>query len=110
MSEMGRYCKAYPVERLAEFDGWAGGYRRPEVEERPEADNGQPAPENDYLFLQENLTVTKGIFLDRDVVYDNISPEWVEFCKNRLEFEVPEDVAEADEEKGMAAANNGDRP
>jgi hypothetical protein len=49
--------------------------------------------EDDYLFLQENFTVTKGIFLDEDIVFDNITSEWEDFCKNTLNFEVPADVS-----------------
>lgn len=126
MSKMGRYCKAYPVERLQSFGGWTENHQHePEKEERPNSGNGvsgngasgngasvhgaQPA-ENDYLFLQENFTVTKGIFLDEDVVFDNITPEWIDFCKNTLDFAIPADVAEADAdvtEEASAASNNG---
>jgi hypothetical protein len=123
MSKMGRYCKAYPVERLQDFGGWTGSQQRePEKEERPESGNGvsgngasgdgasghdaQPT-ENDYLFLQENFTVTKGIFLDEDVVFDDITPQWIDFCKNTLNFEVPADVAEAGEEEAAVAGNSG---
>jgi hypothetical protein len=102
MSTIGRYCKAYPVEQLQEFGGWSDIYRRPEVGEQAAAGDGAATPENDYLFLQEDFTVTKGIFLDEDVVYDNVSQEWVDFCKNRLNFKVPEDVAAADEEEVSA--------
>lgn len=85
---MGRYCKAYPIARLHEFGDWAKYYRKPEKD--------QPVTEDakeDYLFLQENLTVTKGIFLDEDIVFDNITSEWESFCKNTLNFEVPADVS-----------------
>lgn len=123
MSKMGRYCKAFPVERLQSFDGWTENYRRePDTEERPEAGNGasgngasgdgasghaaQPT-ENDYLFLQENFTVTKGIFLDEDVIFDNVTPQWIDFCKNTLEFEVPADVADTSDETVAAGAGDG---
>jgi hypothetical protein len=43
----------------------------------------------DYLFLQENFVVTDGIFLDENIIFDNTTPEWIDFCKNSLEFEVP---------------------
>lgn len=92
MSKMGKYCKAYMVSRLQEFDGWADNYRRLEKDESHASDNGNSAPENDYLFLQENFTVTKGIFLDEDVVYDNVTPQWINFCENTLEFKIPEDA------------------
>lgn len=88
MSKMGRYCKAYPIAKLDEFGDWAKYYRKPE--------NGQQSEDvkdDDYLFLQENFTVTKGIFVDEDIVFDNVTSEWEDFCKNTLNFEVPADVS-----------------
>lgn len=117
MSKMGRYCKAYPVERLQAFDGWAENQQRePEKDARPESGNGvsgdgasghdaKPA-EHDYLFLQENFTVTRGIFLDEDIVFDSVTPQWIDFCKNTLNFELPADVAEAGDEEAAAVGNS----
>lgn len=113
MSKMGRYCKAYPIDRLQAFDGWPEAYRR-EVAKEPPAEvsgngephdgtsNSQPA-ENDYLFVQEDLTVTKGIFLEEDVVFDQVTPQWADFCKNELRFEIPPDVADASEKAAGAS-------
>ena len=87
MSKMGRYCKAYPIAKLHEFGDWAKYYRGPEKV------GDSVNSEEDYLFLQENFTVTKGIFLDEEIVFDNITSEWEDFCKNTLNFEVPADVS-----------------
>ena len=76
MSKMGRYVKAYPVERLRDFPRWAELASEPA--DRP------------YLYLQENYTVTDGIFLDENVVFDRVTPEWVDFCRDGLAFEIPE--------------------
>ena len=79
MAKMGKYCKAYPIARLREFEGW------------PDAAQGRQEEgmdtENDFLYLQENFTVTKGIFMDEDIVFDNVTPEWIDFCKNNLKFD-----------------------
>jgi hypothetical protein len=97
MSKMGRYCKAYPVAKLHEFGDWSKYYRKPEKDRQVTQDVKEGAasgiPEDDYLFLQENFTVTKGIFLDEDIVFDNVTSEWQDFCKNTLNFEVPADVS-----------------
>ena len=87
MSKMGRYCKAYPIAKLQEFGDWAKYYRG------PEKTDDSANSEEDYLFLQENFTVTKGIFQDEDIVFDNVTSEWEDFCKNTLNFEVPADVS-----------------
>ena len=75
MPEMGRYCKAYPIERFQEFSNWSQ-YARDAVA-RP------------YLYLQENYTVTAGIVLDEDIVMDAVTDEWKSFCTETLKFEVP---------------------
>lgn len=94
MANMGRYCKAYYVRRLSEFPAW-----RPNLHDlRPETSevDGQDVEtartalgEDDILYLQENYVVTDGIFLDEHVVFDGVAPEWQEFCRTVLEFEVP---------------------
>jgi hypothetical protein len=52
--------------------------------------------------LHQDYTVTDGIFSGENVVYEDLTPEWIEFCKNVLKFEVPvyesaptEDIASA---------------
>jgi hypothetical protein len=76
MPKMGRYLKAYPVEQLRRFPAWAGSAR--ESSERP------------YLYVQEDFTVTEGIFLGENVIFDAVTPEWTEFCQRTLEFKCPD--------------------
>jgi hypothetical protein len=83
MPKLGKYCKAYPVERLREFNGLCN---------LSQDKNGDPNSEGvdaDFLYIQEDYVVTASIFIDEKVVFDNVTPEWIEFCKNRLNFEVP---------------------
>jgi hypothetical protein len=93
MAKMGRYCKAYPVERFREFSGWTENLQNLRKEEGQVDGKGVEIPrtlgENDYFYLQENYTVTDGIFLDENVIFDNVTPEWIAFCKDTLKFEVP---------------------
>jgi hypothetical protein len=39
--------------------------------------------------MQENHIVTDGIFRDENVIFDDVTPEWVEYCQKELEFEIP---------------------
>jgi hypothetical protein len=100
MAKMGRYCKAYPIERFREFSGWTENTQNMRKEEQPgdgkEAEASEQLTGGDYLFLQENFIVTDGIFLDENVIFDNTTPEWMDFCKNSLEFEVPSAEPAAD--------------
>jgi hypothetical protein len=91
MPNMGRYCKAYLVKSLREFDGWTENAAN--AQPADDAEEGAPPrtiTENDFLYLQENYVVTDGIFIDENVIFDSVTPEWIAFCQKTLEFEVPE--------------------
>ncbi len=88
MATMGSYCKAYPISRFQEFPGWSAR-PLPPVPDDGEEDDDAPLDEP-YLFLQETLVVTDGIFLDERIVFDAVTPEWTEFCHATLGFSVPE--------------------
>ncbi len=93
MAIMGNYCKAYPISRFQKFANWS---EKPGVTLPTEEIDGQQGQSFEaYAFLQENLVVTAGIFLDEDIVYDQITPEWERFCQEELQFETPEDVVAA---------------
>jgi hypothetical protein len=101
MANMGSYCKAYPIERFREFGGWS---EKMPITADPEQEDGR------YLFLQENLVVTDGIFIDEKVVFDRVTPEWEAFCKDVLNFEIPDfcqPAAPVSEESSEAAAHTG---
>jgi len=93
MATMGNYCKAYPLGRLREFGGWSenpAGVRRERREvEGSEVEAPRELTDDDFLYLQENFTVTDGIFLDEHVVFDDVTAEWLDFCERALKFEVP---------------------
>ena len=89
MGTMGKYCKAYLIPKFREFSGWT------ESSENARKENGSPRPltDNDFLYLQENFFVTDGVFVDENVIFSNVTPEWIDFCRNVLEFEVPQEQA-----------------
>jgi len=90
MPRLGKYCKAYPVKRLKQFSTWTSqvAYQKNEktlVDDR-ETEIARELKDNDYLFLQEDYRVTDGIFLDQNIVFDQVTPEWKEFCQKELGF------------------------
>lgn len=93
MKLIGKYCKAYPVSRFRDFPEW-----HEDLDYVSQAD-GQPKGEemartsltdSDHLYLQEDYTVTHGIYRDENVVYKRITPAWISFCINQLHFRVPD--------------------
>lgn len=92
MSTIGKICKGYPLQLFRQFAGWkeaAHNARKVwkeidgEIQEVP-----RELLETDYLYLQENFTVTDGIFLGEHIIFDDVTPEWVEFCRNTLAFQI----------------------
>ena len=72
MATLGRYCKAYTFKQLRTYPGW--GSRA--------IDKG----DDEIAFLQENHTVTTGIFLDDGPVFTDVTPEWIDYCRDQLAF------------------------
>ena len=94
MSTLGKHCRAYPLWHLREFPGWI---EKPENAKtiRKEVDGEiVQAPRDltdaDYVYLQRNFTVTDGIFIDENVIFDAVTPEWIDFCRNVLGY-IPSD-------------------
>lgn len=94
MSTMGKYCKAYLLVKMREFSGWserAENARKEKQEENgKEIEVTRELTEDSIVYLQENYVVTDGIFKDENIIFDDVTPEWIEYCQKVLEFEIPE--------------------
>ena len=77
-----KYCKAYHVKDFRQFAGWS---------EHREAD-GKQLGEDDVVFLHEDYTVTESIWSNENVIFNNVTPEWQDFCDTVLGFKVPDDL------------------
>jgi len=91
MSKMGNYCKAYPISSLRQFSGWRENVENARKEKKQvdgkEVEVTRQLTDGDFLYLQEDFTVTDGVFIDENVIFDRPTPEWVSFCKNELKFD-----------------------
>lgn len=99
MPKVARYCKAYPVGSFRRFRGWTDGAASPSegAETAEGAEAARSLRDDDVLFLHEDFRVTDGIFLDENVVFDDVTPEWKDFCESGLGFSVPSHVADEGE-------------
>jgi len=86
MKKLGTFCKAYPVDQLRQFRGWK---ENPQPYNSAEQTSDTQTPPPGYLFLQEDFTVTRGIFLNEDVVFDSVTQDWKDYCQTVLNFSVP---------------------
>ncbi len=104
MAEMGKYCKAYLAKDFRQFDGWTENLENLRQEE--EKPGRTELQDDDILYLQETYVVTDGIFLDENVIFDQVTDEWKTFCTAELQFEIP--VYEPIEIPEPAAASEAD--
>ena len=88
MTTLGRYSKAYPLGQLRRFSGWT---EKPENARRirKEVDGeiveeARALTDEDYVYVQRNFTVTDGIFVDENIIFCDVTPEWIEFCQTVL--------------------------
>jgi len=81
-----KYCMAYRRSTLSVFAGW----KEKKIEKR-----GQEEPEltdSTIFYLHQDYVVTKSIIREEDVIFDEVTPEWKEFCVVSLKFRVPDDL------------------
>jgi len=79
MKQMGMYCKAYTLSQLRQFPGW--------IETPQSPDTKQAQTHDDLVYLQENYVVTEDIFIDEGIIFNNVTPEWQDFCRGVLMFD-----------------------
>jgi len=88
---MGTYCKAYPLSSLRGFEGWIEKFNNARKDKNSGAQGEVPRTlqTTDFLYLHENYVVTDGVFIDQNIIFDEVTPRWIEFCGSTLRFEVP---------------------
>jgi ankyrin repeat protein len=95
-----RYCMAYKVKDLRQFAGWKENKLSENKLQGAETANGNGQPQqteqalsdNDVVYLHENLVVTSDVWRGENVIFDQVAPEWKEFCASSLKFQVPDDL------------------
>jgi hypothetical protein len=94
MAIMGKYCKAYPIGRFLEYREWSekteNVRRETKIVEGKEVEGKRQLSDDDHLYLQENYVVTVGVFKDENIIFDDVTPEWRDFCTHTLNFKILE--------------------
>ena len=88
-----KYCTAYHLGDLRRYSAW--NEKKPESGgESKTGENGQDQELNDdaVVFLHQDYTVTKSMWAGEDVVFDNVTEQWKQFCTTELRFAVPDSL------------------
>jgi hypothetical protein len=83
--------KAYRLDDVQRYSGW-----RPVLERTREwsATFETLAPDS-IVYLREDLALVTGCSGAQPVLFASAAPEWKRFCREELEFEVPDWEAES---------------
>jgi hypothetical protein len=86
------YMKAYALRELRRFPSWNESRWACWVQENRGRDSSlsELLADDDIVYLHETGIVSRDVFGDGDVIFDEISPEWTSFCRDVLEFRVPD--------------------
>jgi hypothetical protein len=80
---MKQYCKAYHLADLRRFAGW---------KEVPPADGSRLTDET-IVYLWDDLSVVASpVAPERAPLWESRSGDWERFCREELEFAIPEDL------------------
>ena len=82
-----KYCKAYHMSDFRQFASWSES----RINWKKSADDAEFS-DDDVVFLHEDYTVTQSIWSNENVIYNDVTPEWQNFCNTVLEFKVPDDL------------------
>ena len=93
MAIIGKYCKGFPLDLFRRFPNWTENRENArKVRTEIDGDTVEIVRElagSDYLYLQQNFTVTDSIFLDENVIFNDVTAEWIDFCVNELGIRFP---------------------
>jgi ankyrin repeat protein len=100
-----KYCKAYHLKDLRQFSGWSEGRInwKKSADETDEREFG----DDDVVFVHQDLIVTQSIWANENVIFNDVTPEWQQFCASVLAFRVPDDL-DLIVAASSVAATNGD--
>ena len=98
MPIIGKYCRSYPLCQLRQFPGWseksenARRIRREIDGESVEV--VRELTDAGYVYLHGDFTVTDGIFIDENVIFNDVTLEWISFCREVLGYTSPDGNSE----------------
>ena len=83
-----KYCKAYHLRDLRQYSNWIAR----------NDDNEPELTDDTVVYLWDDFVVVRSPVLPGGVIFDNVTPEWQDFCHTTLGFEIPEDLRYAYEQ------------
>ena len=104
MKKMGMYCKAYHLGELRAYPAWSEKAENARKLDTEGYDLAHPRVLTDesIVYLQHSFIVTDDIHSEEYILFDDVTPEWINYCRNVIGFTIPKDVAAIADEKDKA--------
>lgn len=80
---MRKYCKAYTLGDLRQYSHW---------QECRVKENEPDFTDNTIVYLWDDFTVVESPVSEQRNIFNNVTPEWQEFCKQTLQFAILENL------------------
>jgi hypothetical protein len=91
---MGKYCKAYHLRDMRKYRYWKENAQNTRKEKKEvdgnEVEEVRALTDDSIVYLQENYVVTDDIYKEQNILFDDTTPKWKEFCEDKLGFRVPD--------------------
>ena len=85
------YCKAYHASDFRRFADWKESRINWKTTDDADSKDAEFA-DDDVFFLHQDYIVTQSIWPNENVIFNNVTPEWQDFCHSVLGFKVPDDL------------------
>ena len=112
--KMSNYCKAYYLEDLRKFEEWK---ENPEVKvtekktvDGKETEVTKELEDKSIVYVHDSYVVTVGTYVNENVLFENVTPEWKSFCEKDLKFEIPEWQKTEEPEKEASQKEEPEEP
>jgi hypothetical protein len=91
-----KYCKAYYLRDFRQFSNWVESKVNWKGEKTQPSENGgrkaQSPSDEEVAFLHQDYTVTQSMWHGENVIFDQVTAEWKDFCAGALKFKAPDDL------------------
>ncbi len=91
---MGKYCKAYHLGDMRKYRKWNENPKNARKEKKEvngeEIEGARTLSDESIVYLQENYVVTDDIYKEENIIFNDVTPKWEKFCKEKLDFEIPD--------------------
>lgn len=90
-----KYCKAYHLGDLRQFPAWSESkinWKEDNGDAGEKKSENQAFSDDDIVFLHQDNTVTRSMWHNENVIFNQVTLEWKQFCADTLNFKVPDDL------------------